>query len=310
MSDSEVKLSELKAVLAAFEAHPVAGDIRERVLALVPVVDSLRELGKSLLPAGLQMGARDRIIEYFRRYPGMVIAEKEIIVVAGISEWARRVRELRVQFGWKIVTGVTVRAMLEAEADADSTLEELRGMKSNEYMLLDRNQDLEAAYRWNLANEIRKGAGGGKSKILEFLRRNVGKPTTGEELSYVANNSSEWARRVRELRTEDGWPLVTRFSGNPELPVGVYVLEADHQAPPHDRKIPDPVRREALRRDYYTCVECGWSHKIWNRADPRFLELHHKQHHAKGGSNDLDNLVTLCNVCHDEVHRREQTRDN
>ncbi|HAS23840.1 MAG TPA: hypothetical protein DCR51_12130, partial [Idiomarina loihiensis] len=29
------------------------------------------------------------------------------------------------------------------------------------------------------------------------------------------------------------------------------------------------------------------------------------QHHAKGGKNDLGNLITLCNICHDEVHRNK-----
>ena len=111
---------------------------------------------------------------------------------------------------------------------------------------------------------------------------------------------------MRELRTEEGWPISTKQTGNPTLPVGVYVLEEDRQTPAHDRRIPDPVRREALRRDNYTCQNCGWSPHIWNRSDPRFLELHHKQHHAAGGTNELDNLVTLCNVCHDDLHRRTQ----
>ncbi|WP_139153108.1 HNH endonuclease, partial [Enterobacter kobei] len=40
-----------------------------------------------------------------------------------------------------------------------------------------------------------------------------------------------------------------------------------------------------------------------------FLELHHIEHHADGGENTLDNLITLCNVCHDEVHRRRISRE-
>jgi len=309
MPTSEKRLSELKAVLAKFEKLPVSDDIRSRVLALVPVVDSLRKLGKSVLDADLKVSARDRILMYFRRYPKVVINGKELAVVAGIGEWARRVRELRVQYGWKIFSGVTLKAMLEAESDLGDELKELQGMKPTEYILFDEEQDRDAAFRWRLANDIRKSSGSVKSKILEFLRKNVGKQVTGEELSYLAENKTEWARRVRELRTEEGWPVVTKFSGNPNLGVGVYVLEADRQTPPHDRKIPDKVRCAALKRDNYKCQTpgCGWSHEQWNRSDPRFLELHHKEHHVKGGSNDLDNLVTLCNVCHDDLHRREKT---
>jgi hypothetical protein len=31
-----------------------------------------------------------------------------------------------------------------------------------------------------------------------------------EELKYLAKDKKEWARRVRELRTEQGWPIVTK----------------------------------------------------------------------------------------------------
>jgi hypothetical protein len=66
---------------------------------------------------------------------------------------------------------------------------------------------------------------------------------TGEN-GYVANEKTEWARRVRELRTELGWPVVTKVTGRPDLSVGVYMLEQDRQSQVHDRKIPDPVRKD------------------------------------------------------------------
>lgn len=133
---------------------------------------------------------------------------------------------------------------------------------------------------------------------------------TGEELRYLANDSKEWARRTRELRTEDGWPIATKNSGRPELEVGAYLLEEDRQAEVHDRKIPDPVRVAVLERDHHACRHCHWSHARKIANDPRtFLELHHIEHHADGGENTLDNLITLCNVCHDEVHRRRISRE-
>ncbi|MFR5760709.1 MAG: HNH endonuclease [Oscillospiraceae bacterium] len=43
-----------------------------------------------------------------------------------------------------------------------------------------------------------------------------------------------------------------------------------------------------------------------NRDDPRkMLELHHKQQHKDGGENTVENLITLCNVCHDAIHRQK-----
>ena len=111
---------------------------------------------------------------------------------------------------------------------------------------------------------------------------------------------------MRELRTEEGWPIVTKNAGRGDLPVGVYVLEEDRQAYEHDRKIPDDIRVAVLTRDNFSCVECGWKRAMLSREDPRnMLELHHKKHHKDGGENTAENLETLCNVCHDKKHRKD-----
>ena len=205
--------------------------------------------------------ARSRILEYLRLYPRAIIDGEELMIVAGIQEWARRLRELRVEFGWRIITGNTVQQMIEAgEIPSDDPI---AAMDADDYMLLMDEPDLEAAYRWNVANEIRNHRGGVKDKVLEYLRCNVGKEVSGEELKYIAKDAKEWARRVRELRTEQGWPVLTKTSGRPDLGIGVYVLEADRQSPVEDRRIPDDIRREVLRRDEYRC-----------RGDLRLVSFH------------------------------------
>jgi hypothetical protein len=243
MSNSQGFLDEIRDILKDFEKLD-GSDIRQRVCALVPAYDTLRNLGKTLLPKGLNLSARERLLAYFQLYPQTVIHEKELAIVAGISEWARRVRELRVQYGWKIITGMTVRQLAD-EGEISSEIDELGSLSPNDYCLIDINQDRDAAHRWNVANEIRKGPGGSREKILKYLRSNVSKVVTGEELSYVAK-SSEWARRTRELRTEDGWPISTKMSGNPSLAMGEYILEEDRQAPTHDRHINEATRRESF----------------------------------------------------------------
>jgi hypothetical protein len=277
-------------------------DLRSKVLSLIPAHILLRDLGSSLIPKEYASSARDRIIHYFRKYPHIVINGNELMVVAGISEYARRVRELRVQFGWSIISGATAKEM-DKEGEYPLADVDVSGMGTDDYILLDVNHDRDAAFRWNKANEIRRKNLGVRDKILEYMRFNVGEKITGEELRYVANNKSEWARRVRELRTEYGWPVVTKTTGLPDLPVGVYVLAEDRQAPEHDRIIPDHVRRAVLQRDDYRCQECGWHHEKWNSSDPRHLEAHHKEQHADGGGNTEGNLLTLCNICHDRVHK-------
>lgn len=298
------KSEELKKLLVDFEKESATGNLRAKVLALIPAFRKLREIGKAIIPSQSAASARDRILFYFRKYPMTVINGDELLVVSGIQEYARRIRELRKQFGWQIISGVTAKDMFEV-GDLPLKKEDAQKMGTDDYMLLSEDQDRDAALRWNVANEIRRSGASVRDKILAFFKKNVAKSITGEELRYVAKDRTEWARRVRELRTEFGWPIVSRQTGRPELPIGVYLLESERQSPEHDRTIPDDVRGAVLRRDAYTCKDCGWSHKEWNQSDPRHLEIHHIHEHAKGGANTEDNLKTLCTVCHDKVHRRK-----
>lgn len=292
-------------LLTNFEHHLVHGDLRRQVQQLVSANHLLRDLGSSLIPSDGPLSARHRILAYFRRCAGQVINGDELMVVAGISEYARRIRELRVQEGWPILSGLTARELRDAQDEDELSLGELPPeMGPDQYMLQEDRQDPDAAKRWRTANRIRKSNSGVRDKLLRYLRENVGHRVTSEELRYVANGKSEWARRTRELRTEEGWPIVTRFNGDPHLPVGVYLLARDEQSPPHDRHIKEITRREVMERDRWRCRwrGCGWSKDLYDR-DPRYLEIHHITHHAAGGSNEADNLVTLCNLHHDETHR-------
>jgi len=308
-SDFPEQVSEIKQLLDTFLDRIEHDDLREQVLSLVPAFHALRDLGSGLIAEESIASARDRILAYFQRYPRILLDGDELLVVSGIGEWARRVRELRVEYGWAIYTGATLSDTVEENPEI---LEELRHVlgfdpmliKPNQYILMKERQDREAALRWNQLNTIRKKPGGVKAKLLEYLRLNAGCVVTGEELRYLAKEKKEWARRTRELRTEDGWPIFTRMQGRSDLDLGEYLLEEDRQAKEHDRRIPDDVRVKVLGRDGFGCTFCGWKREHLSRDDPRkLLELHHLTEHVQGGENSLDNLTTLCNVHHDQVHR-------
>lgn len=53
-------------------------------------------------------------------------------------------------------------------------------------------------------------------------------------------------------------------------------------------------RAHALDRDNYTCQCCGKKHVR--------LEVHHIIFRSLGGSDELDNLITLCEKCHKAIH--------
>lgn len=304
--DPETYRRRLAAALENLEARLKDGELRGQVLELVAAAQLLQNIGASLIQGPNNGGAKARILVYMQKHVGVILSGEELMTVAGISEYARRIRELRVEHGWRILTGMTLAHMDPEEVSALFEGEKPK-LKPDQYVLLSAERDAEAADRWKIANDVRKEKNAGvRDKILKYFRSFVGKEISGEELRYVSGDKTEWARRTRELRTECGWPILTKFAGRPDLPVGIYVLEKDRQSPEHDRRIPEGDYRRVLARDNYTCRDCGWTHDQWNRSDPRHLEAHHVKHHAVGGSNSADNLITLCNVCHDARHSRRQ----
>lgn len=56
------------------------------------------------------------------------------------------------------------------------------------------------------------------------------------------------------------------------------------------------TRLAVIERDGYACTRCG------ERVGP--WEVHHLKPTSKGGTDDLDNLVTLCVGCHHDEHGR------
>jgi len=163
--DAEAVRSKVEELIKNFETELRSDNLRSKVLALVPIFHGLREIGKMLIPTEYASAARDRILYYFRKYPRTIISGDELLVISGIQEYARRVRELRVQFGWVIASGVTIKEMNEAE---DTEVPgEFVAMRPSEYVLLEAERDREAALRWNMANTIRKQQG----SVRDFLRQ-------------------------------------------------------------------------------------------------------------------------------------------
>lgn len=114
---------------------------------------------------------------------------------------------------------------------------DIQDMKPTDYILVSTEQDKQAPYRWNVARYIRKKKGSSKDKLRQYLSHNVGDLISGEELRYLANNNSNWTKWVNELITENGYPIVTKTTGNLELPVGTYRLESLPQSVEHDKLI-------------------------------------------------------------------------
>ena len=60
-----------------------------------------------------------------------------------------------------------------------------------------------------------------------------------------------------------------------------------------DKSIPSALRISILTRDKYACRKC----KIDDKTG-RSLEVHHIKPKVFGGTDDKENLITLCYICH------------
>lgn len=291
----EILVAEVEANLAKYSKTYQGMTWREKVLLLVEILGSVKNIGINTNPAAAKVDARERIRLYLIEHVGVAVAAVELQVVSGISEYGRRVRELRVEDGYKILTG--------HNKDPEVGI----NLGPSEYLLLETKPDHSAARRWHLANRIRQETEGGSSgRLLRYFQENVGEVLTSEELAYVGK-ATEFGRRIRELRTEQGYVIATKFTGRPDLKMGEYVLESLEQiSEPHERKIPFAIQKEVYSRSENKCQICGWSREQWTRKDSRIFELHHLIEHVNRGANTAENLIAVCNRCHDDIHAGRQ----
>jgi hypothetical protein len=108
-------------------------------------------------------------------FVGEVVHTRELDVISGIAEYARRIRELRVESGYDILSGAP-----------DIWI------PSGAYVLSSTVPDIAKAEKWRIANSIRNFKGNGKDRILAYLKHYVGEPVGIEMLAYVA--------KIREAR--------------------------------------------------------------------------------------------------------------
>jgi 5-methylcytosine-specific restriction endonuclease McrA len=60
----------------------------------------------------------------------------------------------------------------------------------------------------------------------------------------------------------------------------------------HSKGLLDRNRKAAKRRD----LGCRWCRRT------SCLQVHHIRYRSQGGGHELDNLITLCQVCHEHAH--------
>jgi hypothetical protein len=152
--------------------------------------------------------------------------------------------------------------------------------------------------------------GGAKAKLRAHFLSNIGRIMDSEELRLVADNQSEWARRVRELRTEEGYQILTH-NDRSELKPGQYLLETQKPQPAFARAISKETRAFVLDRNGFTCQMCGAvageTHPYDTTRKTR-LHLGHVIDKSMGGTDDPSNLRAICSVCNEGASNATLTR--
>ena len=94
-----------------------------------------------------------------------------------------------------------------------------------------------------------------RDKLLQHFLNNIGRVMDSEELREVAK-ITEWARRVRELRNDHGYQILTN-NDRDSLKPGQYLLEDPKPIPVFGKSVSKETRSYVLDRNGFTCQQCG-----------------------------------------------------
>lgn len=142
---------------------------------------------------------------------------------------------------------------------------------------------------------------GARAKLREHFLLNIGRVMNSDELRAVAGGITEWARRVRELRTEEGFQILTH-NDRASLKPGEYLLENPKPQPAFSRAISKETRALVLDRNGFTCQQCGavaGEPHPYDSGRKTRLQIGHVIDKSQGGTDEPHNLRALCSVCNE-----------
>lgn len=166
-----------------------------------------------------------------------------------------------------------------------------------------------------------KKSSGSKERILKYFLANIGRVLESRDIQHASGGASEWARRVRKLRNEEGYQILSH-KDRADLKPGQYLLETKVLVPAFKREISKETRAWVLERNGYTCQMCGVAAgdvDPLGGSPPVRLTIGHIKDKSKGGNDTPQNLRAVCTNCNeglqnialpkpDRVHLLSQAR--
>lgn len=166
-----------------------------------------------------------------------------------------------------------------------------------------------------------KKPSGSKELILNYFLANIGKVLDSKQIQRASGGAVEWARRVRELRNEEGYQILSHKDRS-DLKPGQYLLETIARIPAFKCGISKETRAQVLERNGFTCQMCGVAAGDPDPlGGPRTVRLTigHILDKSKGGDDTPQNLRAICTNCNeglqntalpkpDQIHLLSQAR--
>lgn len=140
-----------------------------------------------------------------------------------------------------------------------------------------------------------------KQLILAFFLDNLGKVLESRDIQAASGGAVEWARRVRELRNEEGYQILSH-KDRADLKPNQYLLETQKRSPAFKRNISKETRAWVLERNGYTCQMCGVAAgdpDPFNSSRTVRLTMGHIVDKSKGGEDTPQNLRAVCTNCNE-----------
>jgi hypothetical protein len=142
---------------------------------------------------------------------------------------------------------------------------------------------------------------GSKQLILEFFLHNLGNIVESKDIQSASGGAVEWARRLRELRNEDGYQILSH-KDRASLKPNQYLMDTIERIPAFARNISKETRDWVLERNGYTCQMCGVAagdpDPLGSTRTVR-LTIGHIVDKSKGGDDTPQNLRAVCMNCNE-----------
>ena len=148
------------------------------------------------------------------------------------------------------------------------------------------------------------------SKILVSIRKKLGEYVQMKEREAFADTVDKLVKRARDdnlfsvstahikqYSSELGIDTTRQMSLLTNAVSTKLQKEFGGQEPKKNRTLTTSIKIEVFRRDKYLCQECG-------RGREAKLHVHHIIPFSRGGSDEMSNLITLCESCNESIGNR------